>query len=480
MLDASKDCKNEKAPAQSTSSRKKRKASSSEPRLKSAAIQRMIALRFLNKSSFNLPPTGSDYRVYEKKNSGERGDFQIISVDANEVATKVKLSVVARAMGQYIHSFNDEKLHVSDHEIESSARLWLKLAPFTRVPAAFHFKSKPGLCFNRLPFDPVPGPTPQWDSMLGGTLNRDAAQAFIWSLFIRGSYDQQYLYLKGEGGDGKGCLVRFLEKIFGYEMKVIQRPPSDDNKHFGMDFEDKRVVAFSDLRNPKFLRSDVVMGITGNDTLQVDPKGGAPYNIRADCKLLFCSNKLPIIGSQHSERRRIIFAEMPPIDPERKHTRGFEDRLWEEGGAFLAKCKETYERLCPDYGIIPQDEDAITRINSFAEEVEGGDFQEFFEDKFVLYPYDRAIPKKEQRYVMASTMDHLIKGGWPKDVDRRGFRTWMKTVHGLTAEQRWFPLNILSDSAPPADRGGRNEKVYYRLGLRNQTIKGNDPLSWRR
>ena len=98
--------------------------------------------------------------------------------------------------------------------------------------------------------------------------------AFHASLFIKEAFLQQYLYIHGGGGDGKGSVVRILKRVLGKAAYIKQRGPSGHDKHYGVSFVDKRMVVFADSRDPAVVRADYVMALTGDDGLEVEPKEG--------------------------------------------------------------------------------------------------------------------------------------------------------------------------------------------------------------
>ena len=122
--------------------------------------------------------------------------------------------------------FHDENFHLTAEEALSAARYWImESKPLLEEPVAVREKSNPGLCFHRLSFDFHEEATLEntllFAEFLSRTSNHEALCAFIGSLFVPKSDRQQYVYLYGSGGDGKGSLTRLLAKVLGKSYETV-------------------------------------------------------------------------------------------------------------------------------------------------------------------------------------------------------------------------------------------------------------------
>ncbi len=193
----------------------------------------------------------------------------------------------------------------------------------------------------------------------------DALCAFIGSLFYPEADRQQYLYLHGDGLDGKGALLRFLYILFGPAAEALQ-PRANGDKFWNMKLYGKRLILFSDCEDFKFFGSPDFKCITGNDPIYFEEKGKMGFSAIPACKVIAASNYKPNITSQRSDLRRLIYIDVEPI-PEGAVVAHFEKLLLEESAGIIAHCKAVYERECaPEHG--PIKADMATNIAAEAEE----------------------------------------------------------------------------------------------------------------
>jgi hypothetical protein len=432
--------------------------------------QRMVVRAMMQKESV-VPPFKQHFRVYLRQaGDDQEGDPQVIEVDPKtRVCKKTKLASVARAIARHLEFLPN--FCFTDSQIDATAKLWLKLVPMSEEPAPFLFKGEKGyfkgdgnkLCFNRVPWDPDSSvPRPNFNMLFPpNMINRKCMMAFLGSNFVNGSYDQQYLVIRGEGGDGKGSLIRLLEKIMGAgSIRTIMRTPADDNKHVGMDFDGKKLVCFSDLRKPEFLMSDIIMGITGGDTLHVDPKGRDPYNSKSRPKIMAMINCPFVIPDNRSQRRRAIYAEMPHRSPEDLNlSKEVEDKLWDEAPGIIGEALDTYFEMCPtNKEMIKVPKEVWEHLDADPAVANGDMYQDILDEYFTVQPAD--TPKNDQYFVTAETFTReFLEVEFGKSrTKQRPFRKWLKTKHGIESELKWREWEI---GAKPT-----NIRVYNRLGFK--------------
>lgn len=265
--------------------------------------------------------------------------------------------------------------------------------PFTR------WKSEPGITWSRLPWDLTPDHDekliPTWGHLLAkidSTSARESLMAWIGSLFFEQSYRQQYVWIYGGGGNGKGAIARFLYRIFGAKgsqfLSTVDKQP---NQFWTGRLVGKRLVAIPDCENYHFPSSGLFKTLSGDDPILVEPKGKDAYTTTFNCKFLFTSNQLPALSSEKADMRRPIFVR---IEGGPEWGEGFEERLWAEGGAFLWHCVEKYRQYCPTHGPIPvnHDESELTDWIGTLEEP----FEVLFGEWFELDPNQSVSPTDMQ------------------------------------------------------------------------------------
>lgn len=240
--------------------------------------------------------------------------------------------------------------------------------------SAFAMKSDPGFTYHRLDFDLTddPKPTPTFETLFLNFKNDVALKVFIGSLFDSKSYDQQYVWMYGQGQDGKGALVRSLSHLFGDAFGGSVGGPLQEDKYWTSRLIGKRLFVISECDDKGFPRSAIFKALTGGDHVNIEKKWGQPYSFKPDCKYIFQSNKQPSISDQHSETRRIIYVEckqsyVGPVDST------FEDMLKKEAKDFVIQCYRLYKEICPNPGMpIPQEKDTIDMlIDDFEAPVRG-------------------------------------------------------------------------------------------------------------
>lgn len=111
-------------------------------------------------------------------------------------------------------------------QAKEAVAYWVSVTPsLPAIPKIVAEKDFAGLCFHRLPFnfEREKKPTPIFDEFFSRCTNAKAIKAWIGSLLYDNASRQQYVWLHGEGGDGKGSLTRFLQAILGpsYASTVV-------------------------------------------------------------------------------------------------------------------------------------------------------------------------------------------------------------------------------------------------------------------
>lgn len=254
-------------------------------------------------------------------------------------------------------------------DAENCARIWAATTtPITPAPIALAEASAPGYAFARLSFDAPPDagdPPARFASFLERSSQPLAIAAFIGSLFYPEADRSQYLYLYGQGRDGKGSLLRFLYKLLGSACQSLQPPGKEGDKFWMMKTYGKRLVFLPDCDSPKFFASPAFKSLTGGDPVYFEEKGVMGFTAIPTCKVIAASNVKPLITSQISDQRRIIYAEMGTV-PADEAQPGFENVLLEDAAAIISWCKAVYLSQAPRHGPIKCD--AAEQLAAEAEE----------------------------------------------------------------------------------------------------------------
>jgi len=218
----------------------------------------------------------------------------------------------------------------------------------------FCFKSENKYTYFRFYRDltDTPAETPATDALLSNFTNEEAIRLWIGSLCFEDSDRSQYLWLYGEGGNGKSLIGKILFKVFGDSNAKYTVVPDDRDKFFTYSLVGKRLVILDDTNKYAWVKSGLFKGITGNDWVGVERKFQEPMNAKLKCKFLFTSNEKPMISNDRSDLRRVIFstsAVVFPVNPK------FEKLVFAEANDFILKCAIEYQTKMHDHGSIMGD-----------------------------------------------------------------------------------------------------------------------------
>jgi len=309
-------------------------------------------------------------RYHVLRDSSARASF-LVEGDDRTVAYVYK-----KAIAEEVVKFAIERLsafpgaaELSLRDAEACRDIWAALTPqLVDRPVALAEKSDAGLAFKRLAFDaditsPCP---PTMREFLSRCSQPDALAAFLGSLFYPDADRQQYLYLYGDGQDGKGALLRMLFSLLGDEGSVSLAPKEKNDRFYNMRLFGKRLVMFPDCDDFEAFRTPHFKSMTGGDAIYFEPKGEAGFSAIPTCKVIAASNSKPHISNQRSDLRRLIFCEVSPFagDLEAK----YEMRLLAEAKALVGYCKGTYLKLSKNHGPISCDGEIVSALAEEAEE----------------------------------------------------------------------------------------------------------------
>ncbi|MCB0421355.1 MAG: hypothetical protein KDD61_10175 [Bdellovibrionales bacterium] len=288
--------------------------------------------------------------------------------------------------------------------IDDAVRNYVNLQSTTRImPSSILLKSQEGLTFNRTDCDPVRMETPLFDELMLRVGNSEGLMAFIYSLFVPRSDDQQYVWMYGNGGDGKGALARFLQKLLGSAYHADRAAGATGNKHFTASFVGKRLAVFSDSNATKFVTTELFKEMSGGDHIKVERKYENALTLKLDTKYLFLSNSPPQITSKKSDIRRLILCWVNPIsvtpDPQ------YESNLWNERSGILWKCKLAYEALTKNNGPIKVD---LSSTDQLAEEQEIP-FETIFDQYLEVSKFAQMTPKELYQAVRSACSSNSIQ-----------------------------------------------------------------------
>ena len=293
---------------------------------------------------------------------------------------------------------NGEKMtekDVYDHLIENASLLMKHPDMCISMPKLYsNDPDEPALLHLDLDTLIKPGPCPSWDFYFSSRYTPEEAKVlrvFIFCVLYAKNKTRQMLYiLDVDGFSGKSLLINVITRVLG--AKYVQAVQKDSlNNQFSMaKVWDKILVSISDNKNPQLLRSEKLHMMTGGDQADIEKKGKDSFIARLQMKVIASGNtRLEIDPDATHERTRLIVVK-PHVNKEvlkqialldkdgnivysrsgRPQLLGdpsFEDKLYNEFGAMLAKAREEYRELCPTDGnvILPESmEDEIDNCSA--------------------------------------------------------------------------------------------------------------------
>lgn len=312
-------------------------------------------------------------------------------------------------------------------------KLWLISARARKndFPLAV-WASDPRPAHHRLPFDPIPvdqlqNAAPLFAELMARTTNASGFMSWIGSLLDDRSQRQQYVWMHGAGGQGKGALMRALSSVFGNSVSSEQ-PPNAADKFWTWGLLGKRFVIFPDCNNSSFVTSGLFKTLTGEDRVRIERKGGAIFSAELPCKYLFVSNNKPHLSSQASDMRRVIFCGVGPITG---HVDRYEERLKAEVPAIMSACWWAYlaETGGNPRGLYPiENKGEIEELAADSEHE-----YESFVDQYVGFCNNNpSIPDSKKPYVTTGDMkEEMIRAGFKDDYQRRRLREYLASTHDI-------------------------------------------------
>lgn len=291
-------------------------------------------------------------------------------------------------------------------------------------PAAIKYVrwlDEPGLTYQRLPWKKETGNTPTWDCLLSRMSNNQAFIDWVGSLFFDEAHLHNYVWIYGDGGDGKGAINRFLKRIFANAYRSKNAPNVDKSgsvdKFWAYNLIGAKLAAFPDCGNATFTTSGFFKSLTGGDPIEVEAKGSMGFTVELHTRYMILGNVKPAITSAKSDLRRIIYCEMMPTEMDE---RDFEQRLWEEGGYFLSQCVDNYIAKYPTHGPLESDKE---QIHSVIDENEQH-LENFFNEYFEL---------TKDGYATAKDLKIAAEEAWPRQRKTyREFLGWLNRVHKIS------------------------------------------------
>jgi len=381
-----------------------------------------------------------EFKIYVQRD--QAGIRQYLCEQPNKEVHYVDFEWIVDRIMKYVRQRCGSRLLKGTTFLEKEAR---ELAKFWRSQTDdFPHKIKPvaqlsdnSYTFKKLPFDfSLPSDfgtaCPAFHEFFSRTSNAQALMAWIGSLFDPQADRQQYVWIYGQGRNGKGSVARVLATIFGHAATWEHAPTENERRFWASGLLGKRLVIFDDCSNFSFVSTGFFKSLTGGSSVRVEQKGLQPFSADLPAKFLFLSNDKPLLEGKTADLRRVIFCESQPI------TKDFgphyeRDWLAPEVPDMIGHCIAMYERLTAGKRSIPTDESQVIELVADTNER----FDSILHDNFQIDP-KLTLPSE---CVKAGEFSKIIERcGIKSNLDIKRFKDYIHREYGITRKSYNDPI----------------------------------------
>ena len=282
------------------------------------------------------------------------------------------------------------------------------------------------------------GPTPDFDGFLEAIhpACRDALMAAIYATFFAKCKLNQYIWIHGEGGDGKSSLLNALSRYAGDHL-ACSLSAQDMKSEFGLENAvGKRVVIMSDVKTGLTVKSGLIHNLTGHDLVSINRKNRPIISVRLNPIVWIAANDAPDVNfDNRNEARRCLYIKMvePPLEIKKKfyfvkpdgtievddegqpQNNGYdlEGHIVAEMPHILYKCRQAFERVCPaPYSVIKQNSQALHIAKENCLDIDAATFNTYIIETFAFNNGETKMLQTEIFEAMAETMrNHNDRSG---------------------------------------------------------------------
>ena len=300
------------------------------------------------------------------------------------------------------------------------------------------------------------GETPDFDGFLTSIhpACRDSFMAAIYATFFAKSQLNQYIWMHGEGGDGKSSVLNAIA-IYAGDHLACSLSASDMKSEFGLENTvGKRLVIMSDVKTGLSVKTSLIHNLTGHDLISINRKNKPVISARLNPIVWIAANDAPDVNfDNRNEARRCLYIKMvePPLEVKKKFYFVKEDgtietdedgqpqnngydltgRLVKEMPHILFKCREAFNRVCPaPYSVIKQTSEAIHIAKENCLDIDAATFNTYIQETFSFDDKEAKMLQTEIFEAMTNTMrNHDDKSGL-NQFAKRDIRRLLTTKYG--------------------------------------------------
>lgn len=371
-------------------------------------------------------PIKEQFKVYRTS----AGDKLPLYVDDKKVCSVISTELIANALTEYWRQNypTNDNLFLNPRKAEQVVTHWIRGSKGIPEPKSILWADEDDYCYRRLPFtyNSAAAFPAVFFELLDRLTNAAAFCSFIGSLFYEQSNRQQYVWIYGDGNNGKGSLSRFLHRVFNGAYAALAVPGRDGGARFwNNQLLNIRLGFFNECSSPKFPTSAPFKTLTGNDPITVEKKGKDSITAKINTKFIFTSNERPVLSNETADHRRAIICELKTFvgdeDP------NYDEKLWNEAQDILSYCCRMYADHAAKNGHKSISVKAEDLLQYSAEEDDR--FESIFSQEFVLSHGD---------YVSAQKFGHVMREIFRnRSHEERQFRMWLRRNAGVMCQVVW-------------------------------------------
>jgi Predicted ATPase len=322
------------------------------------------------------------------------------------------------------------------------------------LPTLTNDPNEPALAFFDLN-NITEGPTPDFDGFMEAIEPscRDTLMAAIYATFFAKSRLNQYVWIHGEGGDGKSSLLNAIATYAGDRLACSLGQTM--NSDFGLeDAIGKRMVILSDVKTGLSVKSQLIHNLTGHDPVSVNRKNRPIITLRLNPIVWIAANEAPDVNfDNRNEARRCLYIKMcePPIEVQkkfyfidgkgefvldsegRKINNGYdlEGGLLREMPHILFKCRQAFERVCPaPYSVIKPDTKALQLAEDNCVDIDAATFATYIQETFSFVNKEAKMLQTEIFEAMGETMKNHADKNNMNQFMKRDIRRLLTAKYG--------------------------------------------------
>lgn len=425
--------------------------------------------------------------VIIKRTKGFKPEFRMLEVKAgqfipvevvgnNLIETRTTDQILNRLAGHFFARsgiIGKAPLKVLADGVAHWAKASTQLNPILEgdlVPFLWGNETSDKYTWHRLPFDYEAATDfskfPLWLEIIGRIKEQDNKTAFlqfIGSLFVPDSDRQQFLWLYGNGENGKSAIGRALKYAFGAACNAALTPPPRDRElTFNASLHGKRIGVFADCNNEGYTTSDHFKRMTGGEDLPAKLLFKDEFQYTPNFKLVFTSNTRPDVSGLKADSRRSIICTFDdaPVKEWRAENPGldYEQELFKEMGSFCSYARSRYTHDCGT-GPIKVTHDSAQDYSSLREEE-----YEVFVEKHLELDSNSYIPRDVFQKMLNSEFDNRL--------ERKRFRDWL--LRNYPVSNQSLPKSVLARfNLDPGTKGYLGMKVKSSSSFEHLTIPAN-------